>query len=74
MSNVSITHAGFAIFSKALKLATEMNSLPMLRMTLIWTVEGTYPLAGHYHSKSGFLGPHFRKNLQRSCRKARSAN
>jgi uncharacterized protein len=26
-----------------------------------WTVEGTHPLAGHYHSKADFLAPTFEK-------------
>ena len=36
-----------------------------------WIVEGTHPLAGHYHSKANFLAHTFEK-LARSCRKARS--
>jgi hypothetical protein len=36
-----------------------------------WIVEGTHPLAGHYHSKGGFW-PTLLKNLRRSYLKARN--
>jgi ketosteroid isomerase-like protein len=36
-----------------------------------WTVEGTHPLAGHYHSKADFQAHTFEKP-GRSCRKALS--
>ena len=35
-----------------------------------WTVMGTHPLAGHYHSKAAYAGT-FAK-LARSCRRAPS--
>ena len=36
-----------------------------------WIVEGTHPLAGHYHSKADFLAHTF-ESWRRSCRKARN--